>query len=664
MAVVSNTIYVNSDFEDGNCSVLFDALHPFGSIESALVAWNMYISGNYRELGTEGDCVKKPSGTPDVRGPQSSSSGLLKVQPLLKAPESEQRSSTDDEVGSLRTVTIVISDSGVHDLFLNLSEKDLRSNIIISGNGQYPQPVVRLRVPNRDSTGNPQSIIIPYLTFEDISVTIDLRDLTLEEYEAANVPVLLVRNLLRFGPESYFSYSNVRTTEEVSSQFARDQTLRASLQGGRDKPKVARIRPVTIGPTLPTAVLIQVSAEALLDIDNVSQFEIRRIYATIIENNGRTDVAFPDVLMDQGKIIVNRGILRIHPRPADLSQVAWVTIGRPDGSALVYTENYNVLALESRIDIRTNFASSGFVSGFSVDPRNGLPQDPRTKQWFLPRTSQWVDPTTGRTLNPNTGVPEGPILVDPRTGRLVVPEGSPLYIFETPTYIEGQRGDSAELPPSLVTTPENAWLFPPPRTNIETPCLYMITCSDCEFRNIGSCPRSGVFIDAFDSVAFCNTDSYILNRTNLVGTRVTGQNLRSNTGGPLRITEGYGSLVTNGSTFELSRTITVDYVHTREDGTYFYVDPQGSEKCHKLSKSRKLTIVIPGEVEWNGRILKYTNIAERRNVIVILKTKRHFHGGRGLGKKMELPPGASVTLKNRNGVYWVDSLFVAPTGDC
>lgn len=507
-------------------------------------------------------------------------------------------------------------------------------------------------------------------------------------------PLMATHTLTATGDDSELSESRYRPIPRgnlmappVAAATSGNGLLGAPLGRGRDhhgrghKDTAADIwrrqGAVTVGPAsgaLPGLVMIRVAAGAVLDVDTVMQFQVRGYPVTLIENNGFTDTTIPDAIIDSGKLIVNKGTgssLRTHRRPSNYSQVAKITIGDPNGSSIIYTENYNVVLMEPLIDIRTGLSTSGFQASYPLDPRNKLPRDPATGQWVVPATGQRVDPTTGRALDPNTGLPSGPILVDPVSGAFVAGVTNQLFVIETPLYMTqgGNLGlvtDSPAYPTGLSSG--DPWTLPPLTINNETMPLCLITIMDGEVRNMSGDPCASSCGPCFTGsamslVALSNTTAYTASGTSLVHVAITGQNMSGHATGPLLVTDGYSSVVDNGSTFSIPLVITSDYMHTRCDGTDFYLDGSqrsdgpgpGKQRGPYQREPHPLTVVLPGESSWNGRILNYKNIGKE---VVLIETMKHkIDGSKKIGKVLALQPGEALTLKNKSGRYYIWSRY-------
>ena len=130
---------------------------------------------------------------------------------------------------------------------------------------------------------------------------------------------------------------------------------------------------------------------------------------------------------------------------------------------------------------------------------------------------------------------------------------------------------------------------------------------------------------------------------------VTGQTLRDNATGPISALVNDSSHLTNGSLFLLYRTITENFTHTQYDGQVFHID--ASNEC----KGSSLTITLPDDPLWNGRILQYKRIdCDECNDVMIVSN------GCIDGKQdriIYLDPFEAIELQNRAGHYLVLSHY-------
>lgn len=197
--------------------------------------------------------------------------------------------------------------------------------------------------------------------------------------------------------------------------------------------------------------------------------------------------------------------------------------------------------------------------------------------------------------------------------------------------------------------------------------------SNSVFRNHN--PAAPVYLSNFRSI----TSSY----NNLINVKHFGINHYSNNLGAIFSLDSDASLITNGSTFLLPRIIRSNYTHTRLDGTSFAVDAGGcghSEHGHsgdresiglKASTSFKssnkesgsylkessragescsrphqesLTINLPGDIAWNGRVIIYTRIDNNCDAKVKVQTDGKLQGH--CNKVLYIKPFNTYILQN------------------
>ena len=254
------------------------------------------------------------------------------------------------------------------------------------------------------------------------------------------------------------------------------------------------------------------------------------------------------------------------------------------------------------------------------------------------------------------------------SGSFVAGNLSRLYVVETPAYlISGSNlslvTDSSGYPAGIA--PDDPWSLPPLLVNTETMPLCMISFVDCEIRNVtdgcASACSPCLTAGSVSAVALTNTTAYTAPGTSLVRVSITGQTLDSNSIGPISITDGYSSLVTNGSLYQMPQTLTDDHVHSRCDGTVFFLRSDRKKREDRSRRSRDpqpMTVVIPSEASWNGRILEYKNIGDEPVVIEVIGHK--IDGSRTIGRSVTLNPLDSITLRNRGGRYYIVSRYTAP----
>lgn len=145
----------------------------------------------------------------------------------------------------------------------------------------------------------------------------------------------------------------------------------------------------------------------------------------------------------------------------------------------------------------------------------------------------------------------------------------------------------------------------------------------------------------------------------------TGQTLLDNRTGPIYGLLDDASVVTNGSVFLLYRTITENYTHTMNDGQIFHIDATGgaSGTSVRLNSGgsndnrahNTLTITLPKDPLWNGRILKYKRIDCNECRGVVLISEACFDGS---VRCIYLDPFDAIELQNRGGNYVILSRYV------
>lgn len=163
--------------------------------------------------------------------------------------------------------------------------------------------------------------------------------------------------------------------------------------------------------------------------------------------------------------------------------------------------------------------------------------------------------------------------------------------------------------------------------------------------------------------------------------------LGTNITGPLFVLDDGSSPIWNGSLTILPVILTCDYIHTRGDGTIFYIDAshgninrhnpsapyvsaqqggKGSKLSGRQSESKEervLTITLPCETAWPGRIFEYVRIDDNECARVILKTDR----GRFRGQKsrvISLRPFETIRIQYYCGDYLILSRYEAKQEYC
>lgn len=321
-------------------------------------------------------------------------------------------------------------------------------------------------------------------------------------------------------------------------------------------------------------------------------------------------------------------------------------------SSYVYNPDGHVTFIGAKVDIDVRNGVGNLVNSV-----NG--------QWVvnINGIQYQVDPATGRIIDPVFGLAGNPV-IDPTTGELL--NNDLIYSVVRVNRIRGGSGIGSVPRPRIRADDVDAAPFvlgaslggrrPDTRCD-EAPSGPSIStanacCIDNRNEFINSIIRNVTTLgcNTEGSVAISDTDNYKLSMTQIINIIVTGQRSTSNMTGPILAAENYGSFISNGATFELPRTITESYTHCKYDGTYFYIDANSN-----------ITVSLPNNADWTGRVFKYKNIS-RNNRNVVLSNGRNFDGDKCLGTKIKLPPGASIELHNRVGIYYVFSYHTTERG--
>ena len=245
-----------------------------------------------------------------------------------------------------------------------------------------------------------------------------------------------------------------------------------------------------------------------------------------------------------------------------------------------------------------------------------------------------------------------------------VDASAPAYLFLNTRVFSVSRGSNLNAPSPLGSRYEsNDRRFVVPLATSTTSPVIQLRNSTINGTNIGT-------------VMYATNDiSAVVYATDFVASRPYELPSATTVTGPILASFGSSSLIYNGATFILPVVIRSDYVHSRLDGTIFYVDAGNThlgdalttnEKCN--SRCSKIAITLPSgslltpgiqsygtatsdfdpATSWSGRLIEYKRIDCNSSARVEIKL---FLEGRETC--LTLDHGQAFKLHNLNGVWYV-----------